>query len=75
MGRETAAWVGFWATFGIIDYAADRRGKSLCHSTRWLFRTHTPTGRVAFTALYGTGAMLLHRHVLKAIAAANEDDG
>lgn len=73
MGRTAAAWAGFWTLFGLIDYAADRRSSSLCHATRWLFRTDTAAGRLAFTAAYGTGAMVLHRHVLKVIAEQDQD--
>lgn len=66
------AWAGFWTTFGIVDWAADKRGLSLCDATRWAFKTTTPVGRLAFTAAYGTGAMVLHRHVLKVIADKDE---
>lgn len=65
MFRAALAWAAFWVGFGLLDYATDRHGKSLCHATRWLFRTHTPAGKVAFTAAFGAGALALHRHVLK----------
>ena len=65
MPRLAAAWLTFWAAFGVVAFLADRRGWALCRATRWLFRTHTRSGRVAFTAAYGTGALVLHRHVLK----------
>ncbi len=61
------AWAGFWTTFGIVDWAADKRGLSLCAATRHVFRTNTPTGRLAFTAAYGTGAMVLYAHVVKKV--------
>lgn len=60
-----AAWVGFWAGFAAVDYWADRNGLSLSHTTRHLFRTHTRVGAVVFTAALGTGALALHRHILK----------
>lgn len=66
------AWAGFWVTFGVVDWAADKRGLSLCDATRFAFRTSTPLGRLGFTAAYGTGAMVLHRHVLKQIAKNDE---
>lgn len=65
MSRVDAAWLGFWAGFGILDYAADRRGRSLCTSTRHLFRTDTKAGKLAFTAAYGAGALILFAHVVK----------
>lgn len=61
------AWAGFWVTFGIVDWAADKRGLSLCSATRWAFRTNTAAGRLAFTAAYGTGAMVLYAHVAKSV--------
>jgi hypothetical protein len=63
--RVIVAWLAFWAGFGLLDYWADRRGKSLCTATRHLFRTHTPAGRVTFTGAFTAGALILHRHLLK----------
>jgi hypothetical protein len=65
MRRAVVAWLLFWVGFGLLDYAADRRGKSLCHAVRHLFRTNTCAGSAAFTATFGTGAFVLWRHVLK----------
>lgn len=63
--RDALAWSTFWVGFGLLDYTADRHGRSLCTSVRWLFRTHTPVGRLALSAVFGTGAMVLHRHLMK----------
>lgn len=67
MGRTAAAWATFWVGFGLLDWAADRRGHSLCAATRHVFKTNSPTGRLAFTAAYGTGAMVLYAHVVKKV--------
>lgn len=64
MGRELAAWCAFWAGFAVLDNEAAKRGQSLCATTRWAFRTDTPSGRARFTAAYLAGAYVLHRHVL-----------
>lgn len=71
MNRTDAAWLTFWAGFGLLDYAADRRGLSLCTSTRHLLRTDTTVGKFAFCALYGTGALVLFAHVVKEQRADN----
>lgn len=65
MNRADAAWVAFWVGFGLLDYAADRRGKSLCTSARHMFRTDTPMGKLRFAAGYGAGALILFAHVVK----------
>ena len=61
MTRTDAAWLAFWVGFGLVDYAADRRGHSLCTSARRVLHTDTPAGRVVFTV----GLVVLRRHVLK----------
>lgn len=61
MTRADAAWVTFWVGFGLLDYAADRKGKSLCTSARRVLRTDTSTGKAVFTA----GLVVLWKHVLK----------
>ena len=63
--RPVAAWCAFWVGFGLLDRAADRRGVSLSHATRRMFRTDTPAGQVAVTAAIGAGAAVLQRHILK----------
>lgn len=68
MRRTAVAWLGFWVGFGLLDWWADRRGASLCHSVRWLFRTETCAGSAAFTATFGTGVVVLYRHVMKRAA-------
>lgn len=65
MRRTIVAWLGFWVGFGLLDYWADRRGKSLCHATRTLFRTQTRGGRILFTGSFAVGAVVLYRHLLK----------
>lgn len=65
MERADVAWLAFWVGFGLLDYAADRRGRSLCTSTRRVFQTDRRAGRAAFTLALGAGALVLHRHVLK----------
>jgi hypothetical protein len=65
VNKTDAAWLTFWAGFGVLDYAADRKGKSLCTSARHLFRTDRPGGKLAFTAAFGTGALVLFAHVVK----------
>lgn len=65
MKRVDAAWVGFWVGFGVLDYVADRRGKSLCTSTRRMFHTDTRRGQAIFAAAYGAGAVVLFAHVVK----------
>jgi hypothetical protein len=71
MSRVDAAWLGFWVGFGLLDYAADRRGMSLCTSARHVFRTSTPAGKLAFAAAYGTGTLVLFAHVVKEQRAAD----
>jgi hypothetical protein len=63
--KPAVAWAGFWLGFAALDFAADRRGVSLSHTTRNLFRTDTPAGAVAFSAALGAGAAILHRHIIK----------
>jgi hypothetical protein len=65
MHRADAAWLAFWAAFGVGDYIADRYGYSLCTSGRRLARLHTPTGRVAFRVGYACGVVVLYRHLMK----------
>lgn len=63
--RQDAAWLTFWAGFALLDYAADKRGRSLCTSVRHLFRTDTAAGRAALTAFVVTGSGVLLRHLIK----------
>lgn len=65
MKRVIGLWLLFWTGFGLLDYWADRRGKSLCAATRHLFHTHHPAGRATFTVAFITGAWGLHGHILK----------
>ena len=65
MTRTDAAWLSFWAGFAALDYAADRKGRSLCTTARHLLHTDTRGGKLAFCALYGTGALILFAHVVK----------
>lgn len=65
MNRADVAWLAFWVGFGLLDYAADRRGRSLCTSARHIFRTETPRGKLAFAAAYGAGSAILFAHVIK----------
>lgn len=65
MNRADAAWLAFWVGFGLLDYAADRRGKSLCTTARHLFHTETLAGKLRFGAAFGTGALVLFAHVVK----------
>lgn len=58
-------WLTFWAGFAVLDYWADRRGMSLSHATRHLFRTQHPAGRTLFAVALGLGYATLHRHILK----------
>lgn len=65
MARTVAAWVGFWTLFGLIDWAADKRERSLCTAVRWTFRSNTRPGRAALAATFWTGAVVLWRHLDK----------
>ena len=65
MTRADAAWLAFWVGFGLLDYAADHRGRSLCTSVRHVFRTESPAGRVALDAFLGVGVVVLRRHLRK----------
>lgn len=67
MSRRLVGWLAFWTSFGIIDWKLDQRhdGSTLSESTRYLFRTHTPTGQAAFTAALASGSFVLWRHILK----------
>lgn len=67
VGRASA-WGAFWVGFGLLDYAADRHGHSLCTAVRWLFRTHTPIGRRTLTVSLVGGLVVLLRHLLKPLA-------
>jgi hypothetical protein len=60
-----AAWLAFWVGFGLLDWTADRRGRSLCVTVRRLWRLNTHTGRAIGTAAYTAGALVLYRHVFK----------
>lgn len=63
--RLVLAWSAFWVGFGVLDYAADRHGNSLCTAIRRVFHTDTPAGQVALTAALGAGRAVLERHLLK----------
>lgn len=65
MERADVAWLAFWVGFGLLDYAADRRGRSLCTSTRRVFHTDTPAGRAALDGSLAIGYLVLRRHLLR----------
>ena len=65
MRRDVAFWAAFWTSSGLLFWEADRSGWPLCGVVRTIFHTSHPVGRVAFTAAYGTGAVVLWKHVLK----------
>lgn len=65
MTRADVAWLTLTVTAGVGFYVADRRGVAFCASTRRLFRTHRPAGRVALTASVAVGAVALERHLNK----------
>jgi hypothetical protein len=69
--RADVGWLAFWVGFGLLDYAADRRGYSLCTSARHLFHTDSPGGKLAFATAYGTGSLILFAHVVKQQRADN----
>lgn len=48
---------------------APRRFKipTLSDMTRWVFRTDTPAGRLAFSAFWGGLGVWFYRHILKPI--------
>lgn len=71
MSRADAAWLAFWAAFGVLDWCADRRGVSLSVTARHLFRTDTRTGKAVFSLAYGAGAVALFAHVVKEQHAAD----
>jgi len=60
-----AAWAAFWVAFGLLDWTADKHGRSLCTTVRRLWRLDTPTGRALGTTAYGYGALVLYRHIFK----------
>lgn len=63
MTRADAAWLAFWAGFATLDFAADRRGRSLCTSVRHVFRSDTPFGGVALDVALACGYLVLRRHL------------
>jgi hypothetical protein len=63
--KHVAAWLAFWAGFAALDYAADKRGRSLSSATRRLFRTESRTGRIVFSVAHWAGAWVLYRHIVK----------
>lgn len=65
MDRADVAWLAFWTGFGLLDYAADRRGRSLCTSVRHVFRTDTTPGKLVFAGAFFGGAGILFSHVVK----------
>ena len=40
---------------------------TLSDTTRWVFHTDTPTGRLAFSAFWGGLGVWFYRHILKPI--------
>jgi hypothetical protein len=64
--RAIAAWLAFWAAFGAMDWYAHKRGRTtLSKAGRHLFRVHTPTGRLLFTAVFVGGSAALWHHVVR----------
>ena len=63
------AWVVILGAATIAEIRSLRRhdGATLSEFTRVTFRTHTPAGRVAFSAALGIGAGWYWRHILKPI--------
>jgi hypothetical protein len=72
MARPTTrdVWVVILGAAVIAEARSLRRrdGATLSEFTRATFRTHTPVGRVAFSAALGIGAGVFWRHILKPIA-------
>ena len=71
MNRPTTrdAWVVILGAAVVAEARSLRRhdGATLSEFTRVTFRTHTPVGRVAFSAALGIGASWYWRHILKPI--------
>jgi hypothetical protein len=67
-----AFWLTAIAGLGVLDYVWDGKheGMTLSETARWLFRTHTAPGRLAFTAFLSGGSYVLHQHITKPVIAA-----
>lgn len=64
MHRRALGWIAFWTAAGMIFWAGDKGGWSLCSVVRWAFDTKTPQGRAAFNLVYTTGSETLRLHIL-----------
>lgn len=72
MRRRALGWAAFWTATTALFIAGDKGGWSLCSVIRWLFDTKTPQGRRRFTLTFGTGAVALWAHIVKADGTLKE---
>lgn len=69
----------FWSTaiagLSVLDFVWNRKhaGLTLSECTRWVFRTDTTTGKMAFTGALAAGSYVLHQHITKPVVHAVEE--
>jgi hypothetical protein len=71
VARKPLSWTIFWiallSALGWFDAwrAGKHDGSTLSETTRFVFKTKAPTGRLTFLAFLAGGSAVLARHILK----------
>lgn len=70
MSLQARSWTKFWAALVgaavLAEFSQLRRPEcTLSHATRYMFRTHTRGGRVAFIAAWWSLCVWFTAHVIK----------
>lgn len=72
MTRADVGWLTFWTAAGVLFWQADRHDFALCSTVRRLFHAETLPGRIALSAALGTGALVLHQHLLNGVEKVSD---